>query len=44
MIDLNQVRKAMGDVEKELPEKIYLKKDVKAVMLEVLKKLEEVNK
>ena len=38
---LDQIRKTIGQVTKELPEKTYLRKDVKLVLLDVLKKLEE---
>jgi len=41
---MDQIRKAAGEITSNLPEKIYTRKDVKLVILDVLKKLEEVEK
>jgi hypothetical protein len=41
---MDQVRKAIGKITKELPEKTYLRKDVKLILLEVIIELEKENK
>lgn len=43
MLDLNTIRKTAGEITKELPEKIYTRKEVKQVILELLIKLEEID-
>lgn len=41
---MDQIRKSAGEITKALPEKIYTRKDVKQVILELLIKLDEVEK
>jgi len=41
-MDINTIRKKVGEVTKELPEKLYTRKEVKLILLEVIKKLEAV--
>jgi len=40
---MGEIRKACGEVTKELPEKTYTRKDVKNVVLDILKKLEGID-
>jgi hypothetical protein len=40
-MDMHTIREEIGKITKELPEKTYLRRDVKLVLLEVIKKLEE---
>ena len=39
--DLQTIRKTSGAIVQDLPEKIYLKKDIKLILLELIQELEK---
>ncbi len=40
---IGEIRKECGEVTKNLPEKTYTRKDVKSVVLDILKRLEGID-